>query len=84
MQKQHLWQAENITAGTGLSVHQERTLQPKILHNTNEITLSIPWKKKNLHLAVEISNNWMQSLGEDMKNRNTEKKEDAIKQAMRY
>lgn len=35
MQKEHLWQAENITAGNGLSVHQGRTAQPKILHNTN-------------------------------------------------
>lgn len=41
-------------------------------------------KKNNLHLALEISNNWMKSLGEDMKNQNTEKKDNVIKQTTHY
>lgn len=63
MQKEHLWQAENTTTGTGMSLHQGRGCTSKMLHNINEIMLSIPWKE-NPHLALKISNNWMQSLGE--------------------
>lgn len=61
MQKERLRQAENTT--TGMSLHQGRAAHPKMLHNINEIMLSIPWKE-NPHLALKISNNWMQSLGE--------------------